>query len=184
MRSQTRYRLFLVTCFCLLAPAAHATEITLHLRDGDIQAWSLAEVQRIDFTDQLGQLQIVGRGLGVSAYPLAAVEKATFSTVSAVPCQASSGFPVEHAVHAYPNPFNGTARIAYDLRRAGRVRIDIYNLLGRRVSTLVDRVQMPGEHSVYWGGTSDAGVPLASGCYLCSIRLPGQSLTTKLTLIQ
>lgn len=61
----------------------------------------------------------------------------------------------------YPNPFNPTTTIVYDLPSESRVRLAVYDMLGRRISTLVDKIQPPGRHEV-----SFAAGELTSGLYL------------------
>ena len=66
---------------------------------------------------------------------------------------------------SYPNPFNASTLIPFRLGAAGRVRIDIFNLLGQRVRRLLDERRPPGLHKVRWTGTDDRGSPVSSGVY-------------------
>ncbi|RME24922.1 MAG: T9SS C-terminal target domain-containing protein, partial [Candidatus Zixiibacteriota bacterium] len=65
----------------------------------------------------------------------------------------------------YPNPFNPTTVIAFTLPKGGTVRLDVFNLLGQRVRTLLDRYLPAGEHRVTFDARSDSGRPLGSGVY-------------------
>lgn len=65
-----------------------------------------------------------------------------------------------------PNPFNPTTEIAFALPNAAHVDLAIYNLLGRRVRTLVSGGREAGEHRVIWDGRDAAGLSVASGVYL------------------
>jgi hypothetical protein len=65
----------------------------------------------------------------------------------------------------YPNPFNPVTTIEYNLPRRSSVRIDIYNLLGQRVRTLVDREESAGSHTTTWDGTNAAGEAVSTGVY-------------------
>ncbi|HXG00179.1 MAG TPA: kelch repeat-containing protein, partial [Bacteroidota bacterium] len=65
----------------------------------------------------------------------------------------------------YPNPFNPATTIRYALPTAARVNLTVYNILGQRVSELVDEVQASGNHSVMWNGRNQAGAQVASGVY-------------------
>ena len=84
----------------------------------------------------------------------------------------------------YPNPFNPSTTINYDLARSGYVRLDIYNLLGQRVTTLVNDVQSAGSWKVEWNGKDDVGSSVASGVYF--YRLAGSNivLTKKMLLMK
>jgi len=70
---------------------------------------------------------------------------------------------------AYPNPFNPTVTVVYDLAHSGRVRVAIYDVKGRLVRRLVDHVQPAGSYEVQWDGKSGRGNAMASGVYF--IRL-------------
>jgi hypothetical protein len=65
----------------------------------------------------------------------------------------------------YPNPFNPQTHIIYQLPRAGRVTLTIYNVMGQAVRHLVNETRAAGEHAVTWQGLDDAGRPVASGIY-------------------
>lgn len=66
----------------------------------------------------------------------------------------------------YPNPFNPVTTIKYQLPEAGKARVDIYNMLGQRVRTLVNEYHSAGFYTLYWNGTNDFGQTVASGMYL------------------
>ncbi|MBS1261491.1 MAG: hypothetical protein MAG453_00816 [Calditrichaeota bacterium] len=78
---------------------------------------------------------------------------------------------------AYPNPFNTTATVRYSLAKPGEVTLDVYDLLGRRVASLVRGLRAPGAHTV----TFDASA-LASGPYFLRLTAGAQSATRKITL--
>ncbi len=65
----------------------------------------------------------------------------------------------------YPNPFNPTTKISFSVPRRSNVRIDLYNVLGEHVRTLVDESIPAGARTVQWDGRSDTGTPVASGVY-------------------
>ncbi|MFQ5865302.1 MAG: PQQ-binding-like beta-propeller repeat protein [bacterium] len=65
-----------------------------------------------------------------------------------------------------PNPFNSTTLIEYVLPEDGPVKIEVYNILGQKIATLVNEVQPAGVYSVAWHGMDDRGRNVASGIYL------------------
>jgi len=78
----------------------------------------------------------------------------------------------------YPNPFNPSTTISYNLPRRSDVTIEIFNLLGQRVRTLVDESQSSGPHQVEWDGTDETGSPVSSGVYLYRLKA-GESVQSK-----
>ncbi len=84
----------------------------------------------------------------------------------------------------YPNPFNPGTTIRYGLPRAMTVQLQIYDLLGRRVKTLVDAEQSEGEHTVAWDGIASSGYSVASGVYFYQIRAGGMSAVKRMLLLR
>ncbi|MBD3334768.1 MAG: hypothetical protein GF355_04575 [Candidatus Eisenbacteria bacterium] len=84
-----------------------------------------------------------------------------------------------------PNPFSPSATIRYDVpARGGAVRIDIYNVAGRRIKTLVDRESVPGRHVLVWDGATDAGRRVGAGVYFVAMSAPGYRQTERLICIR
>ena len=78
-----------------------------------------------------------------------------------------NNLPEKHVLGAaYPNPFNGKTNIQYFMNGAGMVKVELYNLMGQKVRTLVSEIQNAGSHSVSWDGKNDLGQDLGSGIYL------------------
>lgn len=70
----------------------------------------------------------------------------------------------------YPNPFNPETVIRYQLSLSGEVKLDIYNLMGQKIKTLVSGKQSTDFHSVKWDGRNDAGIPVTSGVYIYRLK--------------
>lgn len=85
---------------------------------------------------------------------------------------------------ATPNPFNPRTTIRYSLPRTGHVALVIYDLQGRRVRSLVDKVEAAGEQSVGWDGRDDEGQAVASGGYVVRLVTDQGTRTSKLTLLR
>lgn len=103
---------------------------------------------------------------------------------TAVAERPSSG-PADFALHQnYPNPFNPSTTIAYSLAKRSHVQINVFNLMGQRVRTLVDEFKAAGAHEVQWNGRSDAGVPVPSGAYFYVLKSGEVTLQRKLLLLK
>ena len=83
-----------------------------------------------------------------------------------------------------PNPFNTGTQITYRLATPGPVRLEIYNVLGQPVRTLVDEFQAAGFHQVHWDARDQWGVPVATGVYLSHLHYPGRVQTRRLLLLK
>ncbi len=84
----------------------------------------------------------------------------------------------------YPNPFNPTTMIQYALPERARVTIDIHNLLGQRVSRLVNEIQTAGEHTAIWDGTDENGNAVATGMYFYRVKAGDFMDNKKMLLIR
>lgn len=84
----------------------------------------------------------------------------------------------------YPNPFNPETTIKYQLPRAAEVRLEIFNLLGQRVATLVERKQPAGYYTMQWNGKDNFGRNVASGVYLYRLQAGEFLQVRKLTLLR
>jgi len=84
----------------------------------------------------------------------------------------------------YPNPFNSTTTIKFDLPLAGEVTLEIYNILGQKVTTLINDDLPAGTHQIRWHGTNSAGESVASGIYLYRLKTADNLSTRKLLLLK
>lgn len=84
----------------------------------------------------------------------------------------------------YPNPFNATTEIRYDVAKATYVTLTVYNLLGQEVRTLLDGFMEAGSHTIYWDGRNSAGADLSTGIYILQMQAEGRRFTGKSMLIR
>lgn len=83
----------------------------------------------------------------------------------------------------YPNPFNPSTLIPYELASSGYVRLEVFNLLGQRVATLVDGAQPAGAHRARWDGTDATGQAAAAGVYVYRLLVDGAQQTGRMVLV-
>jgi hypothetical protein len=83
-----------------------------------------------------------------------------------------------------PNPFNPETLFRFALPEAGRVWLDVYDLAGRHVRTLVDGLVAAGWQTVTWDGRSDAGERVASGVYFCRLDTGTRELSRKVVVLK
>jgi len=84
----------------------------------------------------------------------------------------------------HPNPFNPTTTISYDVPSAARVKIDIVNILGQTIVTLVDEIKSPGSYQAVWNGTDARGIKVSSGIYLYTMQAGDYVKTKKMMLMK
>lgn len=84
----------------------------------------------------------------------------------------------------YPNPFNPETVIRYQLPVVSDVTLEIYNLLGKKIATLVNARQNAGQYRVAWDGRDAAGTPVAAGIYLYRLRAGNVLQTRKMILVK
>lgn len=84
----------------------------------------------------------------------------------------------------YPNPFNPETMISYSLKEAGAVRLEVYNMKGQRVRSLVNGTQNSGNYRVMFDARDDNGRQLGSGIYLYRFTTNGYSSTRKMMLME
>ena len=84
----------------------------------------------------------------------------------------------------HPNPFNPATTIAFSMPIADHVRLDVYDILGRRVSTLADDIIPAGRHELEFTGEQINGSPLASGVYFYRLQVGNQTRIRKMVLLR
>ena len=87
-------------------------------------------------------------------------------------------------LNCYPNPFNPTTKITFSVPESGYVRLNVYGVNGRLISTLVDEFRSAGMNEVYWDGRNEKGRVQASGVYFYRIDMGLYSKVRKMTLMK
>jgi hypothetical protein len=97
----------------------------------------------------------------------------------------AGSLPSDFTLHPNrPNPFNPTTSIAYDVPVASQVRIEVFNVLGQRITTLVDEHKAPGRYETLWNGTDESGSRVSSGIYLYSMQAGNFIQSKKMLLMK
>jgi hypothetical protein len=84
----------------------------------------------------------------------------------------------------HPNPFNPATTIAFSVPARTRVKLAVYDLMGHRVATLIDREMAPAQHQVIWDGRNSRGQVAPSGVYFYRLETSSLTLTRKMILIR
>ncbi|MCK5571375.1 MAG: T9SS type A sorting domain-containing protein, partial [Bacteroidetes bacterium] len=89
-----------------------------------------------------------------------------------------------HLSQNYPNPFNQGTTISFNLDKPSHVELEIFNILGQKVRSLVDGYRNAGPHSEVWDGRDRVGQAVASGIYLYRLEVNGKAFTRKMMLVK
>ncbi|MEC9274149.1 MAG: T9SS type A sorting domain-containing protein, partial [Candidatus Neomarinimicrobiota bacterium] len=93
-----------------------------------------------------------------------------FSTTN-LGVMAENGIPLKYNLSQnYPNPFNPSTKISFDLIEGGKSTLIVYNLLGKKINTLINVSLNAGHHSIEWNGLDYNGQSVASGVYFYELR--------------
>ena len=84
----------------------------------------------------------------------------------------------------YPNPFNPSTQIRYALPEATSVTITVYDMMGRKVRTLVQDSQSAGYHTALWNATNDRGLPVSAGMYIYTLQAGDHHHMKKMILLK
>ena len=84
----------------------------------------------------------------------------------------------------FPNPFNPRVKLNYSLAKPGAVRLDVYDVKGRLVTTLVDETQPVGRYSIVWNGIDREGASVASGVYFARFHTESVTTTHRMVLVR
>jgi hypothetical protein len=130
-----------------------------------------------NFISSVNGTPVVESADSVSAIPGCSATTALGKSESGDASELSTATPAQYALHAnYPNPFNPTTQIRFDLPEASTVRLSVFNILGQEVATLVDGAMGAGYQTVEWNTANLQGAALPSGMYM--YRLQATSITS------
>ena len=161
---------FVGLVFVVCASAEPLLEGRVRLASGEPVAD--AQVRLFDLTDlrQGAVARALTDGMGYFALPLAAL--------------GGRALPERFALGPnYPNPFNPSTIIPYQLAASSQVRLEVFNLLGQRIATLVDGERPAGFHTARWTATDAAGRAVAAGVYIYRMTVGEESQTGRMVLI-
>jgi len=99
--------------------------------------------------------------------------------------ETEAGLPFDfQLLSSYPNPFNLTTQISYSLPENSDVKLEIYNITGQKVRTLIDEFQYAGARSITWDGTNQSGQKVSSGVYFMRLSTVKGNSVLKMTLLK
>ena len=95
------------------------------------------------------------------------------------------GIPTKFALHEnYPNPFNPTTTLRFDLPELSNIKLTIFNMLGHKIRTYDMQNTPAGHHALKWNATNDYGDPVGAGVYLYQLQAKDFVETRKMVLLK
>lgn len=88
------------------------------------------------------------------------------------------------SITAYPNPFKEEAYINLDLKNKGTISLEIFNIRGQLVKTLISEDLVPGMYTVMWNGSNEQGHMVTNGTYLCRLQANNKIMTIKMIVLK
>ena len=82
----------------------------------------------------------------------------------------------------YPNPFNPETQINFAIPKFSSMKVEVFNVLGQKIKTLVNGEYQAGEYRVIWDGTNQDGEKVSSGVYLYRLQIGSQTQSRKMIL--
>jgi flagellar hook assembly protein FlgD len=122
----------------------------------------------------------------LTSVPVSEIRKITFDSVSgaAENNQTESVISTFELFQNYPNPFNPTTTIEYQVPSTGRIQIQIYNITGNLIRTLVNSDQPSGKYSITWSGKDESNHQVATGVYIYRVVFGSSVLSKKMLLLK
>ena len=187
--------LHLLLAVLMAGPATMATDSETHVYRPVTVDELLAQVVGVEVPPHISVIHIRGGCCGEEVFyiidPILIGEEVGDSDESpqqdSVTTKESTGSNLPATVELsqnYPNPFNPTTTISFSLPEAGTVRIEVFNVLGQRVRTLLDGELAAGLHSVVWDGRADNGFAVSSGVYFYRLSTGDVRQSRKMLLLK
>jgi hypothetical protein len=173
-----------VTVNNALDSPADSLNVTLWRGPGDFETRWIAPGQSVaEFAFEPSQADTVV--VTVTGDNVRAFQRRIPDSGSAVPPSVAAGLPERLELYQnYPNPLNSQTIIAFTLPAATQVRMEVFDILGRRVATLADGSFPAGRHSLTWDGTGDGARVTGSGLFFCRLTTPDVVQTRKVILLR
>jgi hypothetical protein len=126
---------------------------------------------------------LVGGGGGDDFSPIISTGSIYYGVTSDV--GSAEVIPSEYLLaQNYPNPFNPITQISFEVPTAANVNVEVYNILGQKIKTLVSEYKDAGQYTVSWNATNENGQPVPSGVYFYRLKTDNYSETKRMMLLK
>ncbi len=148
---------------------------------GDPEEFAIGGITHLKFNDTLDSLFIYtpGSAHSYSIYDIESIEISGELSVSDI--KKLSSFSL---MQNYPNPFNPVTTIQFEINEPGKTRVDIFNLKGQLVNTLINKYYDVGVHRIKWDGKTAGGSQAGSGLYFYRVAINDKQQTRQMIMLK
>ncbi len=187
MKKKKLFVMLLVVMFTFTILSAQKMHI--HLVEEGTGSYSLDEILSITFREEASLLTVTTMYVHLSAdsigYVTSDIEQITFSDDVSVEEMAEfvSQIPIRFLKN-YPNPFNPSTTISFEVAEGGKGTVEIYNTKGQRIKTLINQMLQPGTHHIEWDGTNNSSQKVSSGVYFYRVTVEDSQKLNKMIMLK
>ena len=174
-------KLIICVFACLMLSIVSAE--VMNIVTSEITTFELSEIQGINFDEEVMNIHLeTGE---TESFELSQILEITFGENVSVEemVEIVSKIPIK-LLRNYPNPFNPKTTIMFDLGESGKTQVEIYNVKGQKVKTLLDEEMEAGQHTMIWNGDDSNNKSVSSGMYFYKISLNGKQKVKKMIMLK
>ena len=158
----------------------------IHKIDATTDEIAIALIDNIEFTETPTGTMLINKTDGTTyEIEIAQIINISFNEITSIEetTELINTIPIRF-LENFPNPFNPNTMICFELNEPGFTKIEIYNIRGEKINTILKTVLQTGLHNFEWKGTDEAGYNSSSGVYFYKISVNGQHKTNKMLLLK
>ncbi len=148
-------KLFFILLIVLMTSLILAETMTIHFNNGETVEFDTSEINEITF----GNVSVDEMVEFISQIPIKFLKN-------------------------YPNPFNPTTKIAFEIGESGKTKVEVFNVKGQKIKTLLNEKIEVGKHSVMWNGNDSKNKRVSSGMYFYKVSVNGSQKTNKMIMLK
>lgn len=180
-------KISVILSILLLVISAAAETMEVRKTDGTVDTFDLSSDVNITFSDISDEemMKVLKKDNTIDEFALSDVVIITFEGGEGIitDAQEIKEIPIS-LLKNYPNPFNPSTSISFDLNKAGMVTVAVYNQKGELVKHLLRENLSGGQYKLNWDGKNSRNITVGSGFYFTRVSMDGQSRTKKMVMVK
>lgn len=180
-------KISMILSLLLLAFMAGAESINVHKTDGTTDTYELTSDVNITFSDVTDNemMKVLKKDSTIDEFALSDIIIVSFEGGEGIVTdgQTIKEVPIS-LLKNYPNPFNPSTSISFDLHKTGMVTVAVYNQKGELVKELLHKDLSGGSYKLNWDGKNSKNLSVGSGFYVTKVSVDGQSRTKRMVMVK